>query len=79
MDEYAILMPMAESIFRPHTVDREQLRLLLSLPAHGRIRVMLDARELAVGMIRGRIRKKNPNMTLSMLNMKVLEELGHVR
>ena len=70
---------MAERIFRPHSVDRGQLKLLLTLPAHKRVRVMLDARELAVGMIRGRIRKKYPNLPLNMLNIKLLEELSRAR
>jgi hypothetical protein len=70
---------MVERIFRPHSVDREQLKLLLALPAHKRVRVMLDARELAVGMIRGRIRKKYPNLSLNMLNIKLLEELSRAR
>ena len=70
---------MSERIFRPHTVDREQLKLLLALPAPKRIRVMLDARDLAVGMIRGRIRKYYPHLTINMLNVKVLEELARAR
>jgi hypothetical protein len=70
---------MPGRVFRPHTVDREQLKLLLALPAHKRIRVMLDARELAVGMMRGRMRKKYPHLTINMLNMKVLEELARAR
>ena len=70
---------MTERIFRPHTVDHEQLKLLLALPAPKRVRVMLDARDLAVGMIRGRIRKSYPHLTINMLNLKVLEELAHAR
>ena len=70
---------MAERIFRPHTVDREQLKLLLSIPAHKRVRVMLDARELAVGMIRGRIRKTYPNLSLNMVNLKLIEELSRAK
>ena len=70
---------MAERFFRPHHIDREQLKLLLTLPAHKRVRVMLDARELAVGMMRGRIRKKHPNLPLNMLNIKLLEELSRAR
>ena len=70
---------MTERIFRPHTVDREQLKLLLSIPAHKRVRVMLDARELAVGMIRGRIRKTYPNLSLNMVNLKLIEELSRAK
>lgn len=70
---------MQYQVFRPHTIDREQLKLLLSIPASKRVRVMLDARELVVGMIRGRIRKANPNLSINTLNLKVLEELARVR
>lgn len=70
---------MTERIFRPHAVDREQLKLLLALPASRRLRVMLDARDLAVGMIRGRMRRMYPHLTINMLNVKVLEELARAR
>jgi hypothetical protein len=36
---------------------------------------MLDARELAVGLIRGRLRRQFPDLPLPKLNLKVLEEL----
>jgi hypothetical protein len=68
---------MQKRIFRPHSVDLMQLRLLANLPAHRRLRVMLDARELAVGMMRGRLRKEFPNFTPIQLNLKLLEEISH--
>jgi hypothetical protein len=40
---------------------------------------MLDARELAVGLMRGRLRKKYPELSLAMLNLKMLEELARAR
>lgn len=70
---------MQERIFHPHSVDHTQVRLLASLPSHKRIRLMLDARELAVGLMRGRLRKTHPNLSLSMLNLKLLEELARAR
>ena len=70
---------MQERIFQPHSVDRTQLRLLVNLPPHKRIRLMLDARELAVGLMRGRLRKKYPDLSLTMLNLKLLEELARAR
>jgi len=70
---------MTERIFLPHIVDSAQLKLLLALPAHERIRLMLDARELAVGLIRGRLRKKYPHLSVEKLNMKVLDELERAR
>ncbi len=68
---------MQKRIFYPHSVDLVQLRLLANLPAHKRLRVMLDARELAVGMMRGRLRKEFPNLTSRQLNLKLLEEISH--
>lgn len=70
---------MRKRIFQPHSVDHQQLKLLLSIPAHRRVRVMLDARELAVGMMRGRLRRQFPNLSLTMLNLKLLEELARAR
>lgn len=70
---------MQERIFRPHVIDREQVRLLVALPPQKRVRLMLDARELAVGLIRGRLRKQYPNLQLSQLNLMVLEELKRAR
>ena len=70
---------MQDRIFHPHSVDHIQVRLLLGLPPHKRVRLMLDARELAVGLMRGRLRKKYPDLTLIMLNLKLLEELSRAR
>lgn len=57
-------------------LDLEQVRRLGRLTAGGRIRAMLDARELAVGLIRGRLRRRYPTLSPSELNLKVLEEIG---
>jgi len=40
---------------------------------------MLDVRDLAVGLIRGRVRRQYPDMSLRELNLKVLEEIEHVK
>ncbi len=56
-------------------IDREQVRLLASLPPGRRVRIMLDARELAVGLIRGRLRRQYPHLSPQAINMKVLEEV----
>ena len=55
-------------------IDLIQMRLLLQLPPHKRVRLMLDARELAVGLIRGRLRQRYPDLSSSELGLKVLEE-----
>jgi hypothetical protein len=36
---------------------------------------MLDARELAVGLIRGRLRRRYPHLSSREINLKVLEEI----
>ena len=64
--------------YRFDPVDIEQMRLLGRLPPGRRIQVMLDARELAVGLIRGRLRRQYPDLSLRALNLKVLEELARV-
>ena len=57
-------------------IDLEQMRLLGRLAPGQRIRVMLDARELAVGLIRGRLRRRYPHLSLREINLKVLEEIA---
>ena len=72
--------PEPETVPHPHPVhfdpvDKQQMRLLSRLSPGGRIRVMLDVRELAVGLIRGRLRRQFPDLPLPEINLKVLEEL----
>jgi hypothetical protein len=55
------------------------MRLLGRLSPGGRIQVMLDARELAVGLIRGRLRRQYPDLSPRELNLKVLEELDRAK
>jgi hypothetical protein len=57
-----------------HT-DMDLMRLRLSLSPGQRIQAMLDARALVVGLIRGRLRQKHPNIPETELNLKVLEEI----
>jgi hypothetical protein len=72
LDSTAEILPHP---FRFDPVDREQMRLLSRLSPGRRIQAMLDARELAVGLIRGRLRRQYPDLPLPNLNLKVLEEL----
>lgn len=65
--------------YRFDPIDEEQFRLLCSLPPGWRVRVMLDARELAVGLIGGRVRRQYPGMSLRELNLNVLEEIERVK
>jgi hypothetical protein len=62
--------------YRFDPVDLEQMRLLGRLSPGERIRVMLDARELAVGLIRGRLRRQYPDLSPRELNLKTLKELA---
>jgi hypothetical protein len=64
--------------YRFDPVDVGQVRLLSRLPPGRRIQVLLDARELAVGLIRGRLRRQHPSLSLRELNLKVLEEIDRV-
>jgi hypothetical protein len=58
------------------TVDLDQMRLLGKLSSGQRIRAMLDARELATGLIRGRLRQQYPHLSLRAINMKLIEEVS---
>lgn len=52
------------------------MRLLGRLTPGQRVRVMLDARELAVGLIRGRLRRQYAHLLLREITLKVLEEVA---
>jgi hypothetical protein len=56
--------------------DRVQVNLLASLPAARRVRAMLDARELVMGLMRGRLRRCFPDLSIIEINLKALEELS---
>jgi hypothetical protein len=71
------MTPESEYHFDP--VDLEQMRLLSRLSPGRRIGAMLDARELAVGLIRGRLRRQYPGLSPRAINMKLLEETTRVR
>ena len=68
-------MAKENSTFRFDPPDRALLHLLGELPPQRRICLMLDARQLAVGLIRGRLHRRYPELSPSALNLKVLEEL----
>jgi hypothetical protein len=63
------------TVYRFDPIDLKQMHLWARLPTGMRIQAMLDARELAVGLIRGRLRRRYPDLSPRELNMKVLEEL----
>jgi hypothetical protein len=55
------------------------MRLLGKLSPGQRIQAMLDARELAVGLIRGRLRRQYPDLSSREINLKVLEEIARAQ
>jgi len=65
--------------YRFDHIDLIQMRLMGRLSPAQRLRAMLDARELAVGLMRGRLRRRFPNMSPREINMKLLEELARDR
>jgi hypothetical protein len=58
-------------------VDQQQVLLLSKLPPEKRLRLMLEARQLALGLVRGRLRQQFPQLSDAQLNLKALEALGH--
>jgi hypothetical protein len=67
---------MDTTTYRFDPVDLEQMRWLGQLSPGQRIQVMLEARELAVGLIRGQLRRQRPDLSLCEINLKVLEEIA---
>lgn len=65
----------AKFLFDP--VDLQQVLLLSKLPSEKRLRLMLEARQLALGLVRGRLRRQYPHLSEAQLNLKALEVLGH--
>ena len=62
--------------YRFNHVDLDQMRLLGRLSPAQRLRTMLAARELAVGLMRGRLRRRHPDLSPREINLKLLEELA---
>lgn len=60
-------------------IDIDQLRLVSTLSVSTRIQRLLDARELAVGLIRGRLRRQYPDLSSRELNLKVLQEIERAK
>lgn len=56
-------------------VDLDQVRLTRQLSPGQRIQRLLDARAVVVGLIRGRLRRRYPDLSSAALNLKVLEEV----
>ncbi len=65
--------------YRFDPVDLTQMRLLGQLSPARRLQTMLEARELAVGLMRGRLRRRYPDLSSREINLKLLEELARAR
>ena len=57
-------------------VDIEAIRLTARLSVGARVRRLLGARRLAVGLIRGRLTRENPHLSEDEINLKALEEIA---
>jgi hypothetical protein len=56
-------------------VDLDGLRLVARLTPGQRIQAMLDAHELVLGLIRGRLQRQYLHLSSREINLKLLEEL----
>lgn len=56
-------------------VDIDLVRVRSQMSPGQRLQAMLDAREMLVGLIRGRLRQQYPHLSNQELNLKVLEEI----
>ncbi len=60
-------------------VDWEQVRLIARLTPAQRLRLMLDARALAVALIRARLKRRYPSLSPREINLKLVEEVSRER
>ena len=66
---------MERIVPRVGPVDLELLRIRSRLSPGRRLQAMLDAREVLVGLIRGRLHRQYPHLSNRELNLKVLEDI----
>lgn len=67
---------MTNTEYRFDPVDLVEIRRWTRLSVGQRLHVMLNARKLAMGFMRGRLRKRYPNLSIEELNVRLLEELN---
>lgn len=60
------------------SVDWEEVRQWASLSPGMRIKTLLNARALALGLIRGRLRREFPELSTTEINAKLIEELQRI-
>ena len=66
---------MINTDYRFDPIDIVEMRRWARLSMGQRLQVMLNARKLAMGLMRGRLRKQYPDLSVEELNLKLLEEL----
>ena len=66
---------MGNTAYRFDPIDVDLIRIRSQMSAGQRLQAMLDAREMLVGLIRGRLRQQFPHLSDQELNLKVLEEI----
>lgn len=59
-------------------VNWDEVQRWANLSVGMRIQTLLDSRELALGLIRGRLRRKFPHLSAAEINRKMVEELQQV-
>ena len=57
-------------------IDEEYLRLLGRLGAGRRLLAMVDGHELVYGLIRGRLRRRHPDISATEMGQMVLQEIA---
>jgi hypothetical protein len=76
--------PISETSSTPEwgPLDHDLLRLLGSVSPAQRIRNMLEAQAFVMSLIRGRLRRRYPDLSQREINIKVFEEIDraeHIR
>ena len=57
-------------------IDKEYLRLMGRLGAGKRLLAMVDAHELVYGLIRGRLRRRHPDLSALEMSQMLLQEIA---
>ena len=69
------MQPSADDIMSE--IDPELVAITLTLNTSQRIQRWLNARQLAVGLRLGQLRKRYPNLSSEELNLKMIESFDH--
>jgi hypothetical protein len=59
-------------------VDWDEVQRWANLSVGMRIHTLLDARALALGLMRGRLRQRFPHLSTAEINRKMIEELDQL-